>query len=253
MVQQTPAAWLRDPNGRHELRYWDGAQWTDHVSDAGSVNQDAYDPGATMPPPPPPIESSPNLPVSASAHQQEVVLAKPEPVSQPPATAAHPGARGEAPPLSTASSPAAAVLRPTSGAAPAGQAVSSADVLESEQTLWEGQTQNLTAVASGGKMVDARYRITSKAIYWDRGVMSSRAERVPLAAVTNVVVNQSILQKRRGVGTLNVNFNTGGQFPGMKQLDSVSSPQQLRELILQYAAYEQQRDARAGRTFYAGN
>lgn len=31
----TAAAWHPDPTGRHELRYWDGAQWTDHVSDQG--------------------------------------------------------------------------------------------------------------------------------------------------------------------------------------------------------------------------
>lgn len=28
-------AWHPDPTGRHELRYWDGANWTDHVSDHG--------------------------------------------------------------------------------------------------------------------------------------------------------------------------------------------------------------------------
>ncbi len=31
----TSAAWHPDPTGRHELRYWDGTQWTDHVSDNG--------------------------------------------------------------------------------------------------------------------------------------------------------------------------------------------------------------------------
>jgi hypothetical protein len=29
------AAWGADPTRRHELRYWDGQQWTEHVSDAG--------------------------------------------------------------------------------------------------------------------------------------------------------------------------------------------------------------------------
>jgi uncharacterized protein (AIM24 family) len=28
-------AWHPDPAGRHELRFWDGAQWTEHVSDDG--------------------------------------------------------------------------------------------------------------------------------------------------------------------------------------------------------------------------
>lgn len=35
------ASWLPDPGGAHELRYWDGAAWTEHVSDAGVVSVDA--------------------------------------------------------------------------------------------------------------------------------------------------------------------------------------------------------------------
>jgi uncharacterized protein (AIM24 family) len=31
----TAAAWHPDPTGHHELRYWDGTQWTEHVSDGG--------------------------------------------------------------------------------------------------------------------------------------------------------------------------------------------------------------------------
>ncbi len=41
------AGWHPDPSGQHQLRYWDGATWTDHVSDDG---QQATDP---IPPPPP--------------------------------------------------------------------------------------------------------------------------------------------------------------------------------------------------------
>jgi hypothetical protein len=35
-----PAGWLPDPSTRHELRYWDGARWTDHVTDAGAPGMD---------------------------------------------------------------------------------------------------------------------------------------------------------------------------------------------------------------------
>jgi hypothetical protein len=35
-----PPEWLPDPTRRHELRYWDGARWSDHVSNRGVV---AYD------------------------------------------------------------------------------------------------------------------------------------------------------------------------------------------------------------------
>jgi len=39
-VTSTPAGWHPDPTGRHEHRYWDGSQWTEHVSDAGTGTAD---------------------------------------------------------------------------------------------------------------------------------------------------------------------------------------------------------------------
>ncbi|MBA3509556.1 MAG: DUF2510 domain-containing protein [Thermoleophilaceae bacterium] len=33
MVGLPPAHWAADPSGEHRLRWWDGAQWTDHVHD----------------------------------------------------------------------------------------------------------------------------------------------------------------------------------------------------------------------------
>ena len=32
--------WLADPSGRHQLRYWSGTEWTDHVSDDGVPGSD---------------------------------------------------------------------------------------------------------------------------------------------------------------------------------------------------------------------
>ena len=47
---QTPAAdWYPDPFGRHELRYWDGAAWTEHVSSHGRQSTDAPTGQAKMP------------------------------------------------------------------------------------------------------------------------------------------------------------------------------------------------------------
>lgn len=42
-MSDTPANWHPDPTGRHELRYWDGAAWTDHVSDQGVTGTDPVD------------------------------------------------------------------------------------------------------------------------------------------------------------------------------------------------------------------
>ena len=42
---QVPAGWHADPHRRHQLRYWDGSAWTDHVSDNGVQTVDPVDGG----------------------------------------------------------------------------------------------------------------------------------------------------------------------------------------------------------------
>ena len=45
-----PPEWYADPTGRHSHRYWDGAQWTAQVADAGQTGVDPLDaPGAGPP------------------------------------------------------------------------------------------------------------------------------------------------------------------------------------------------------------
>lgn len=43
--------WLPDPSGRHQLRWWDGNEWTEYVSDQGTQATDPLS-GETPPPPP---------------------------------------------------------------------------------------------------------------------------------------------------------------------------------------------------------
>lgn len=49
----TDAGWFADPAGAHELRYWDGTDWTEDVSDAGNRSFDVVPPVA-----PPPEQSA---------------------------------------------------------------------------------------------------------------------------------------------------------------------------------------------------
>ncbi len=48
-VTMTTPNWYPDPTGRHQVRYWDGAVWTDHVADNGAQTVDPVLP-ATAPP-----------------------------------------------------------------------------------------------------------------------------------------------------------------------------------------------------------
>ncbi|HSH12010.1 MAG TPA: DUF2510 domain-containing protein, partial [Ilumatobacter sp.] len=36
-MSEHAADWYPDPTHRHQLRYWDGAKWTDHISDQGAT------------------------------------------------------------------------------------------------------------------------------------------------------------------------------------------------------------------------
>ncbi len=51
-----PAAWLADPTGRNQLRYWDGTLWTEHVSNSGNQAVDSL--GGVQPVAPAPTGGS---------------------------------------------------------------------------------------------------------------------------------------------------------------------------------------------------
>src|SRR5438552_64786 len=76
---KVPAGWYDDPSARHERRYWDGTDWTAHVSDGGIAATDQ--PGAR-----PPLTPE---------HPAEAPSAMPEHPAGPPAAA---GPRAAGPP-----------------------------------------------------------------------------------------------------------------------------------------------------------
>jgi hypothetical protein len=75
------AGWHPDPHHRHELRWWDGAAWTDHVSDHGVAS---VDPVAAVPPAMP---TMPSTPIEPTAPVAGFGAALPPPSFQPPASA----------------------------------------------------------------------------------------------------------------------------------------------------------------------
>jgi hypothetical protein len=66
-------AWLPDPSGRHELRWFDGTSFTDQVADAGVRSTDA---GGSPPPPPPPASFEPAPPASFADNRLPIEVTK---------------------------------------------------------------------------------------------------------------------------------------------------------------------------------
>lgn len=58
-MSTTPANWYPDPTGRHQLRYWDGNAWTDHVSNRGVTGTD-------------PVHAGPQQPLQAQPQQSRL-------------------------------------------------------------------------------------------------------------------------------------------------------------------------------------
>lgn len=82
--------------------------------------------------------------------------------------------------------------------------------------LWEGESKDLTSAATGGKVVKNRYRITNEYIYEDSGILGSREEQIPLWAVRDIDVKQSIIQKARNVGDVKVRVEPN-EFTGKRK------------------------------------
>ena len=164
----TKPDWYPDPQGRHELRYWDGTTWTEHVSNRGVQSVS-------------PVESS-----TAAGHAGDF------------------GALGS---------------------------------LDAE-VLWQGERKSLTTAMTGGKVVSARYVVTSQVITFSAGLLSTKEELVPMRAVVDADLRQSMTQKSRGVGDLLIKLdaslaNRYGQHA--VKLESIEDPRSVREIILKAA------------------
>jgi hypothetical protein len=244
------ASWLPDPSGAHELRYWNGTAWTEHVSDQGTTAQDpvttAYPPPVAAPPPPP----------------------------APPAAAAPPAGGFEAPaaaypPPGGAYDPAGASAAPQGGklswkdrlkqAADQGKAaldqgkqkLAEQNAKRTEQwandpnTLWFGESKNAATSAAG--VSKARYRITKDRVWIESGLLGTRTESVPLWAIKDMDVRQAVWQRGKDIGdvvlnledpslganqdTFNMTGTIEGTTSGQTVLDNIENPYQVLDIL----------------------
>lgn len=219
------AGWLADPSGAHELRYFDGTTWTDHVSDGGVTSTAPMPAEAGAPPPPP-----------------------------PPAAPAAGGKGGWKDKLKNVAQQAAeqgkAAAEKTKSAIGEQQQKRLEQMKNDPNTLWFGQSIDVTSKATG--MSKATYRLTKSALFIDSGMLGTRSDQVPLWAVRDIDVRQNVMQRGKDVGdvvlwledpALSVGqgsaFDLSGQMPnepgmtsGEVVIDNIEGPHQLRDLLM---------------------
>jgi hypothetical protein len=103
-------------------------------------------------------------------------------------------------------------------------------------TLWEGESNDLTSAATGGKVVKKRYRITAEYIYESSGLLGSREEQIPMWAVRDLDVVQSMIQKARNVGSVKVRVEPN-EYTGKTAiiLENIQAAKDVRDLINEHA------------------
>ena len=215
------AGWLTDPGGTHELRYWDGAAWTDHVSDQGVAGVDP--PTAPLPAP-----AGAEAPVAAGGGWKGKLKAAA-------ATAATQGKQ---------------LADQAKSAATEQQAKRTEQLANDPNTLWFGSSKGAATSATG--VAKAMYRITKDRVWIDTGLLGVRSEQVPLWAVRDVDVRQSVLQRGKDIGdvvlhledpTLGVDSGNlmqmggyqssePGQTSGTVILDNIEEPYKVRDLLM---------------------
>ncbi len=124
---------------------------------------------------------------------------------------------------------------------------------DDETTIWEGSSRNMTSAASGGRLTSCRYRLTSKSVYFDEGLLSSNSQQVPLWAVRDVDVKQGMLQKARGVGDVIVRVEHS-DYTGRNAvvLRDVEGPLTVRDHLNKHANRERREHDKSQRTQWYG-
>ena len=102
-----------------------------------------------------------------------------------------------------------------------------------EQTVWEARRISLTSTASGNRLPTTRYRVTAASLYWTTGRLGTKPRSVPLWAVRDAELNQSLAQRARRLGTITVSLQhrdyTGS--PTYVLIEDVERPNEARRLI----------------------
>jgi Bacterial PH domain/Protein of unknown function (DUF2510) len=219
------ASWLPDPTGAHELRYWNGTTWTEHVSDQGATGQD---------------------PLTAELPRPAGVWAPPGPAAEAPPAAAPAGGK-----VSWKDRLKQVADQGKAIADQGKQKLAEQNAKRTEQwandpnTLWFGESKNAATSAAG--VSKARYRITKDRVWIESGLLGTRTESVPLWAIKDMDVRQAVWQRGNDVGDVvlnledpsyganqdmfNMSGNVEGTTSGQVVLDNIEGPYAVLDLL----------------------
>lgn len=100
-----------------------------------------------------------------------------------------------------------------------------------EQIIWEGESQNVKARATGGRFT-LHYRLTTHYLYYETGgITGTKRQQIPLLEIRDVDVAQNLIQKTQGVGNVLVHITRPDGIPETATLDWVTDPLAVRDLI----------------------
>lgn len=109
--------------------------------------------------------------------------------------------------------------------------------LTSTVTVWEGASSDLANIASKGHLRSSSYRLTEDAIHFASGIVSSHEETLPLWAVRDVDLVQSMAQRARNIGdlALKIDPSAGVYGQNLLVLRAIKDPKMVRDLVLKTA------------------
>ncbi len=203
----SPAAWHPDPTDRHQLRYWDGGRWTEHVADQGRVRTDALDPRMAFSDPLRlRVEDIDRRIHELQAERDELLLTLARADDVVPArtsdAAAHEDAAGSAGSTRDLSGPERAESQPPTGspvtglAPPSGAPIAGEPPQEAAQPT-SGRSGFAAFLATSGVFLLAAAALTFTAASWT--LMTTTAQFVVLVAATGLVTHLSVRIDRRGL------------------------------------------------------
>jgi hypothetical protein len=82
--------------------------------------------------------------------------------------------------------------------------------MSTNDTIWEGHSQTLTGVATGGRGA-TKYRLTPEHLYFESGILRTDAQQIPTAQITDVDLKASMTQRARGLADVMVHVSRGNR------------------------------------------